>query len=105
AILAISSLAVITQSGQSLRQIGQLQAKTVAMIVADNQLSLMQVSPQWPGLGSNTQMVELSGQQWQVHTEVTATSDPWLRKLEVSITYAEQDDTALVRLVAYRGLH
>ena len=105
AILAISSLAVISQSGQSLSQLEQLHFKTSAMVVADNQLAVMQAAPDWPSPGSRTTLVELGEQQWQVTTEVTQTSDPWLRKIEVIVTQDQQFDALLALLIGYRGKH
>ena len=85
AILAISSLAVIGQSGQSVTQLQQLHLKTTAMVVADNQLAQLQAAPDWPGLGSQTLSLESGREQWRVTTSVTQTSDPWLRKIEVQV--------------------
>ena len=103
AILAISSLAVISQSGQSLTQLQQLHLKTTATVVADNQLAVVQAAPDWPGTGSQMAIVELGDQQWQVTTDVTQTSDPLLRKIEVVVTQSQQFDAPLVVLVSYRG--
>ncbi len=105
AILAISSLAVISQSGQSLSQLEQLHLKTTAIVVADNQLAVVQAAPDWPGLGSQTITVDLGEQQWQVTTEITQSSDPWLRKIEVTVSEDIQADTPLALLVGYRGRH
>jgi general secretion pathway protein I len=103
AILAISSLAVLTQSGQSLNQIGQLNAKTTAMILAENRLSLIQANPEWPSLGIDKQSLEIAGQQWQVVSNVSVTSEPLLRMLEISVSHVGQENNVLFRLVAYRG--
>ena len=105
AILAISSLAVISQSGQSLGQLQQLHLKTTAIVVADNQLAVLQATPEWPDIGSQTTLVELDQQQWQVTTEVSQTSDPWLRKIEVVVTQGQDIDAPLALLVGYRGKH
>jgi general secretion pathway protein I len=105
-IVAISSLAILGQTGQSLRQLQQLQARTTAMLVAENQLNALQIMPQWPSLGSNSETLTLADQQWQVLTEVSATSDPWFRKIAVSVGYEEgRQQHTLVELIGYRGLH
>lgn len=105
AVLAISSLAILRQTGQSLSQLQQLQLQTHANVAAENQLSALQVMPDWPSLGVRSQIVTLAEQQWQVNTDVTTTSEPWLRKIEVTVTYGDQDEAVLTRLVGYRGLH
>ncbi|ARN76463.1 type II secretion system protein GspI [Oceanicoccus sagamiensis] len=105
AILAISSLAVISQTGQSLTQLERLHLKTTAMVVADNQLALLQAAPDWPAVGSQTKSVKLGEQQWQVSTDISQTSDPWLRKIEVIVSPVQQADNVLALLVGYRGKH
>lgn len=110
AILAISSLAIIGQVGQSLSRVQQLQLQTTAIIVAENQMAVIQISPNWPSLGVKTNRVTLAGAQWLVQTDVSTTSDPWLRKVEVTVNYGDSLDSRetpaiLARLVSYRGLH
>jgi len=110
AILAISSLAIIGQVGQSLSRVQQLQLQTTAIIVAENQMAVVQISPNWPSLGLKTNRVTLADAQWLVQTDVSTTSDPWLRKVEVTVNYGDALDrretpAILARLVSYRGLH
>ena len=107
AILAISSLAIMSQSRQSLSQLDQLQLKSTAALVADNQLALVQIAEHWPKLGSFSQSATFADRQWRITTQVTATSDPWFRKVEVTVTedaakYTTQQ-TILAQLAGYRG--
>lgn len=103
AILAISALAVMTQTGQSLTQLDQLKLKTVAVLVAENQLTALQITPNWPSVGRSDNSVSFADLQWQVKTEVSSTSDPWLRKIEVTVFYGDNSDAVLADLVGYRG--
>jgi general secretion pathway protein I len=119
AVLAISALAVINQTGQSLTQLQRLQAKTIATVVAENRLRLLHINPQWPGVGRQSLSISFAEQQWLVETEVTNTSEPWLRKIEVTVSHSDFTSVAgsnsrstisvqpieLVSLIAYRGLH
>ena len=105
-ILAISSMAVITQTGQSLNQLGQLRLKTVAMVLAENHINRARVSEQWPATGRSTNILSVLDQSWVVNMEVTATSEPWLRKMTVTVSLDEGgDEFPLASLVSYRGLH
>lgn len=104
AVLAISAVAVIGQTGQSLVQLQQLQQKTLALVVADNRLQLLAVSGHWPNTGVQSQTLSAFDQQWQVTTEVSGTSEPWLRKVEVTVSvdsYGEPQK--LASLTGYRG--
>ena len=103
AVLAISATAVIGQSGSSLKQINTLESKTIAFVLAENQLDLAIAANAFPATGRSTQTVVFNDVQWWVHTEVSATSEPWLRKIEISVSQNGQDNSALASLVGYRG--
>ena len=106
AILAISSLAIISQSRQSLSQLDQLQLKTTAVLVADNQLALLQMAEDWPRLGRYNQTATLAQRQWLVSTDVNSTSDPLLRQIVVTVSEQTGNTVSpavLAQLTAYRG--
>lgn len=102
AILAIASTAVISQSGQSIRQLHRLEQKSVALWIADNQIAYLRGLPSWPSTGRRSEQLEMSGALWNIDTEVTATSEPWLRKIDVSVAVDGSNDP-LVSMTAYRG--
>ena len=105
-ILAISSIAVLTQTGQSISHLQQLQSKTMALIIAENQLNALQIGEQWPGTGRQSTPVSYVDREWLVTTEVTSTAEPWLRKIIVTVSADDHgDESPLVSLVGYRGLH
>ena len=103
AILAISATAVIRQTGGSLTQLSVLEAKTAAAVLAENQLNLAVLADAFPATGRSTNTVTFNQLQWQVHTEVSATSEPWLRKIEVTVAVEDVDDQPLATLIGYRG--
>jgi general secretion pathway protein I len=103
-VLAISALAVINQTGQSLRQLQQLEQKTVALIIAENQLNTLRIAEHWPATGRNSQTLNVAELQWQISTEVSNTNEPWLRKIEVSVSASDKaDESPLITLTGYRG--
>ena len=104
AILAISAAAVIGQTGASLQSQQQLQLKTAAAWVAENQITLLRGADAWPAVGRQTDRVDLMAQSWLVSTAVSPTSDSLLRKIEVTVSLeGDLTQTPLVGLVAYRG--
>ncbi|MBL4827533.1 MAG: type II secretion system minor pseudopilin GspI [Spongiibacteraceae bacterium] len=104
AILAISSIAVVGQAGQSIRQLEQLELKTMALWIADNQIAVYQMNEQWPNTGHQSLSLDVLDQEWLVSTQVSATSDPMLRKIEVSVALDNgREPVDLLSLIAYRG--
>ena len=103
AILAISSLAVSRQIANSLYQQQHLSLKTTAQLLAENELSVIQLLDDWPSLGLNSREVLLANGEWQVTRQISSTSEPWLRKITITVNINRQVDTPLISLVAYRG--
>jgi len=109
AILAISAAAVLRQTQLEVKQQLELELKTYAMWVADDTLSTLYAQSQWPPLGRNERHLQFRDQDWLVTTDVQATPDPWLRKIEVGVDLAArsaENDAAkhsLVSFTTYRG--
>lgn len=105
AILALSAAAVLRQTHLNIKQQQTLELKSSALWMADDVLTLVMAQAQWPPLGRVEQEQTLEGQNWRVITEVQATPDPLMRKIEVSVVPAEQGSNAaaLITLAAYRG--
>lgn len=104
AILAISSLAVMTQTGMSLRQLNVLELKTTALIIADNRLAMYRVADEWPATGRSSESLTAADQQWLVRVEVSQTSEAWLRKIEVTVSLDDGAEGAILgNLIGYRG--
>lgn len=103
AILAISATAVIRQTGGSLSQLSALEAKTVATVLAENQLNLAIMADAFPASGRSSRTVTFNELDWLVSTEISNTSDPWLRKIEISVSLENDTDAPLANLIGYRG--
>lgn len=100
-ILALTAVAVLQQSGSSIRQLQALQARTTALWLAENQLALLLASDDVPTTGTLYQRLELDQQRWEIATEITATSDPWLNQLDIRVGLEQQPP--ILTLTAYRG--
>ena len=103
-VLALSAMAVVSQTGQSLNQLNQLQQKTIALAIAENQLNRLQLGDNWPGIGRSDTQLSYANQRWYIESDISNTSDPWLRKIEISVSSeALGKDYPLVSLIGYRG--
>ena len=107
AILAISSMAISRQTGQSLANLQQLHLKTMAAVIADDHASQFALAEQFPGVGRSTKTIVVADLHWKIHIEISNTTEPWLRKIEVSVApddvMAAANEAALARVVSYRG--
>ncbi|HUH37420.1 MAG TPA: type II secretion system minor pseudopilin GspI [Spongiibacteraceae bacterium] len=106
-ILAVTALAVARQVGGSVGHLQRLEHKTLALSLAENELSRVRDTAGWPSPGAFSRTVTFMEQRWLVATEVNATSDPDLRRITVQITADTglSDKAPLVSISAFRGRH
>lgn len=104
-ILAIAMGAVINAVGASASQVGYLRDQTLASWVALNEINRMLLDPDWPDADTSTGSAEMAGQAWRWQMEISETSDPDLRRLDVSVHLEGEDETPLASLIAFKGRH
>lgn len=89
AILAIVSIAVFNQGGDTARQLGGLEQKTLARWVAENEITKLRlehrVSDEPLRPRSRRDQVSYGDRYWQVVEEIKTTDHPWMHRVEVSV--------------------
>ncbi|MCY3841554.1 MAG: type II secretion system minor pseudopilin GspI [Gammaproteobacteria bacterium] len=89
AILAIVSIAVFNQGGDTARQLGGLEQQTFARWVAENEIAKLRLEQRLAGEplrpGSNRDQVSYGDRYWQVVEEIQTTDHPWMNRVEVSV--------------------
>ncbi len=83
AIFALVAASVLGVSARSLQTAARLEDKTLAMWIADNQLSEMQLAPSPPGAGDQQGQVDFANRQWAWQTSVIETSEPTMRRITI----------------------
>lgn len=89
AILALVSVAVFNQGGDTARQLRGLEQKTLARWVAENEIAKLRLEyrlsdePLRPR--SSRDRVSYGDRYWQVVEEVETTEHPWMHRVEVSV--------------------
>jgi general secretion pathway protein I len=102
-ILAVALGAMIRSVGDAAANVSYLRDKTLAGWVAENQIAERLLSPDWPAVGINNGREELAGRDWIWETDVQATEDPDLRRIDVTVALEDSPDEPLVSLTAFRG--
>lgn len=104
-IFAIGCLALINSTGGQVRSLSEIEAKTVALWVADNQLTLLQLDPQPPTLAWHSGTTVMAGETWHWRYRGQETSDAGMRAIAIEVRRDPQDRNVLAELQAYRGCH
>lgn len=80
-----------------------LKHKTLANWVAQNHITELRLQPEWPDIGKSTDDAEMAGQDWHIMTEVIATPVEKLRRIDVSVSFKDSQDSPLVTVAAFVG--
>lgn len=81
AIFALVAASVLTASARSLQTAASLEDKTLAMWIADNRLSELQLAETPAADGRDQGELSFAGRRWQWQSEIQATSEPSLRRV------------------------
>ncbi len=106
AILAITSIALLGQSRQSVDTRSALHDKTLGLWIAENSMDTLRAEERWPALGADSEEVEVNEREWQVTTEVVETARPDMRRVTVAIDIKSQSgdfDKPVVELTSFIG--
>jgi general secretion pathway protein I len=95
AIFALVAASVLKAGSSSLQTASRLEEKTLAMWVADNRLSEMQLSQEPVADGREQGETELAGRRWQWLSEVRNTSEPDMRRITLWVALYEQREVGV----------
>lgn len=84
-VLAIALGAIIGNAARYADSAAGLRDKSIALFVARNRMTELELSPIWPATGRANEDVEMGGLKWTWRTEVKATPDPNLRRVDVRV--------------------
>jgi general secretion pathway protein I len=103
AIFATAGLAIMQASSGHIRALSQIEELTIAGYVANNQLQLAMIEPNWPPREILQGEVEMANRQWLWRQQTTTVPDGDLRQLVLSVSLAEQPDDVLLQLTTFIG--
>lgn len=101
AVLAIAMAAVISAMARQADNAGYLKQKTLALWVAHNRLAELQLESTTPSTGRSDGKVEMSGVEWKWQTEIKATEDDRLRRVDITVSGPSQKRGSLAQLSGF----
>jgi general secretion pathway protein I len=94
AVLAFAMGAVISGMARYADNAGSLRERTVALWVAHNRLTEIDLEPTWPSLGKSDGDAEMAGIDWRWFVTVSETPDPEVRRVEIRVQPKGRDEDA-----------
>ena len=96
AIIGVMGAAISTAVGGVANQTRGLEQRTVASWIASNHLARMRILQRRDAqpLAEGTKQTRhvFADREWEVETEIKTTDHPWVRRVEVSVFEATDDD-------------
>lgn len=83
AIFATVAASVLATSSRSLVVAQQVEVKTLAGWIADNRMIELQLKVPTQGEGREDKRLEYGGREWDIHSEISPTSDKGMRRVTV----------------------
>lgn len=105
AILAVAMGAVISGMARYADNAAGLRERTLALWVAHNRLTEIDLEPKWPTVGKSDGDVVLAGIDWRWFVTVSETPDPDVRRVEIRVQAKgqEHDSAALSSFIGKTG--
>jgi general secretion pathway protein I len=107
AIFAVVATTVYTRSGDTIRQLGVLEERTLAVWLAENELAMLRISrtntdSEVPTT-TITHQVEMGGREWRVEVRTSETSNPMLRRADITVAHSETPATPVQTMTGFVG--
>jgi general secretion pathway protein I len=102
AIFAITAIALLSQSSQSVSQSVYLEEKAYALWIAENTITQLRLKPEWPSLGKQQDSHNQFDREWAVTVDVSNTGETSLRRVDVRVSRSGQQ-ASLSNLQSYIG--
>lgn len=106
AILAITSIALLSQTRHSVETRNALHDKTLGLWIAENRMEQLRAPGLWQGVGTSSERIELAEREWEVTVEVADTARPDMRRVTVSVNTqggGEEFDKPVMQLTSFIG--
>jgi len=100
AVLAIALAAGTRSLGQAVDLSAGLRDRSIALWVAQNRLAQHRLRGDWPALEASEGTSEMGGSRWHWREQVSSTSEPALRRVEIEVRDAG-GGAALTRLAGF----
>jgi len=102
-IFAVTGSAILKASGDHLSGLGQIEEITFATWVANNQLTRLQLNPQWPPKNNEKGSQDMAGRTWYWQQRVLKTLDKDLVSVEVQVGLDAQYQGSVTTVTSFIG--
>jgi general secretion pathway protein I len=103
-IISLGMLGVIEAIGQTASNATRMRDRTLAHWVGMNRLAAVRLEPRAPKIDKTSDEVEMAGRRWRWTMEVTETPVQSLRRIDIRVAEADEDeDASLASVTGFYG--
>lgn len=84
-VFALIATAAAQVGSQYIGSFERIRDKTLASWIAENRLNELRLADSAPGVSENNKDIDYGQYRWQVTTKVTATDEPAIRRIDVTV--------------------
>lgn len=103
AIVGLGMIAVFTQLNQSLLATSRLRDKTLANWIAVDRITELRITGQFPEVSERTDELEMARSTWAYTVKVSQTPVEKLRRVDVSVSFADAPDNVVATVTGFIG--
>lgn len=91
AVVAIALVAFVSAGAQNADYASYIHQRTIAQVVARNQLVKYQIAADWPDTGSHGGNVNMADAEWHWQARIKSTADSNVRRVDVRVYPVDRD--------------
>lgn len=101
AIVGLGLIGVFTSLNQMLGATGLLRDKTLATWIATDRITELRVTGAYPDAGVRDDVIDMAGAEWAYTMQVTAIPDLDMRRLDVTVAFADDPDNVIATVIGF----
>lgn len=86
AVVAIAMGAILSGMARYADNASHLRLRTLALWVAHNRLTELELQRQWPDLGKSEGQAEMGGASWRWQATISKTDDEHVRRVDITVS-------------------
>lgn len=84
-VFGLIATAASEVGSQYINSYERIRDRTLAAWIAENRMNEIRLSEEYPGVGENSSELDYGEYRWRVISEVSATEEPTIRRVEVTV--------------------
>lgn len=100
-IVGLGMMAVFDQLNHTLAAASRLRDRTLATWIAEDRITELQVTGEFPDIGERSDDVEMARTEWIYTIKVTQIPDAGFRRVDVTVSFADSPDNVLAELAGF----